>query len=728
MPDDLTIVGRIKMLLTGKGGKQAEDALDKTTKAAKKTQRAFFGLKGEAADLARQLAGGFGLLQIGRFALNATQKFADWERQLFATRTEARRLGMDLETVVKHAEGLTTTIERQTGILRQDTIQVFNKFLGLTGDVEQATLFLNAAVGAQEGGYKDLTTAANLLGGTLLGEVIEPAKSLGITFDQGKSAAEQQAIVLEEMLQKYLALGGGIDDTRGSLDAMAATSNEVQLSLGEQLAPAIDFVSTAFSNVIKWIQQFGAWAGGVVDQAVVAFTGLGDIIGKAFNIKRLLADPEGYVAEITHSYDRLNRDLVLSQAATADAIADIWDTNAETVTQSAEKQKEAITKALQEASTRGDKERQKRLEKEAADAEKAAQQRIEFERRAEDQILALRIAAAEEGSRERLALEGEALTRAHKMAREQAKAVGADVDLIDQQFQLAREALEDEHRERKAEKDLAAAQTLAESIQAQQQEMLQDEIDAIEEQNEKKLELQLELLEAMRDAELESIEEAGGDVEGAREKWAKRLTRFESKATKERIEQAKIEAQQKMELAHSVASSAVAAATALFGENKAFAIAQAIIDTWGAVNRTLNSLPFPANVAAAAAVAAQGLANVMRIRKAKKEGGGAGFDDPVHDSMAYRGGRRWALDMVNRMDAGWRDGLLAALARYSGGIPAVVPQQLGGDVPDEFRDDAEVHMPPIVFSGPIYGGRAGMRQLSREVAKMLRLDLRRGLR
>lgn len=60
-----------------------------------------------------------------------------------------------------------------------------------------------------------------------------------------------------------------------------------------------------------------------------------------------------------------------------------------------------------------------------------------------------------------------------------------------------------------------------------------------------------------------------------------------------------------------------------------FQIAEAIISGILAVQKTLASLPFPANLVAAAAIAVQTIANVRRIRQAKPGGGaGGGFNAP----------------------------------------------------------------------------------------------------
>ena len=62
---------------------------------------------------------------------------------------------------------------------------------------------------------------------------------------------------------------------------------------------------------------------------------------------------------------------------------------------------------------------------------------------------------------------------------------------------------------------------------------------------------------------------------------------------------------------------------ATFELGKALALAQAIIDTYGAGNKVLNSkLPFPTNVIAMAGVIATGLTNVSKIRAQKFEAGG----------------------------------------------------------------------------------------------------------
>lgn len=71
-------------------------------------------------------------------------------------------------------------------------------------------------------------------------------------------------------------------------------------------------------------------------------------------------------------------------------------------------------------------------------------------------------------------------------------------------------------------------------------------------------------------------------------------------------------------------SDIVGSLSSVFGESKAFAIAQAIINTAEGVTRALAAYPPPFNFAAAAAVGAAGAAQIAAIKSTTKGGGGGG--------------------------------------------------------------------------------------------------------
>jgi hypothetical protein len=137
------------------------------------------------------------------------------------------------------------------------------------------------------------------------------------------------------------------------------------------------------------------------------------------------------------------------------------------------------------------------------------------------------------------------------------------------------------------------------------------------------------------------------------------------------------------------ATGAIGIANALFGENKAIAIGQAIVSTYTGAANALSSMPYPANLAAAATVIATGLAQVQSIRSANK-GGGGGFSGggaaasapsvPDYSSGAAGGqaaGSQAAIQIVVQGDLlGWddfmRDRLVGSLRDIVDGSDVVI--------------------------------------------------------
>lgn len=76
----------------------------------------------------------------------------------------------------------------------------------------------------------------------------------------------------------------------------------------------------------------------------------------------------------------------------------------------------------------------------------------------------------------------------------------------------------------------------------------------------------------------------------------------------------------------SVYSSFAGALSEMAGENKALAVAQATIDTYTAVTKTLkeSTLPYPANIIAAAGIGVQGFNNIRKIMQVDVGGGSSG--------------------------------------------------------------------------------------------------------
>lgn len=129
--------------------------------------------------------------------------------------------------------------------------------------------------------------------------------------------------------------------------------------------------------------------------------------------------------------------------------------------------------------------------------------------------------------------------------------------------------------------------------------------------------------------------EAGGSMGEDSLQRSIQRTELEIALSKKRLEQARAERNLKIRysqdtfsymggLMRSLYSITGSHSRKLFSLLKTFNIAQALMDTYTAFNRTLASVPYPFNLAAAAAVMAQGLARVQQIRSTTPGGGGGG--------------------------------------------------------------------------------------------------------
>jgi hypothetical protein len=590
---DLNIIAELKLLFTGKGGKQADAALKKTEKQAKKTGKAMDGL---------------------------SKKFGS------VTAKEAERLGMAIEPTVQHATNLTEAIEKQTGILRQDTIGAFNKFLGLTGDVDQATLLLRASVQAQEGGFKDLATASNLLGSILQGEVIEPSKSLGLAFDQSREAAEQQAEVLQQAIDKMLGLEGSFTDTTDAIGRGKAGWNDFKMAIGEGFAVFATLLRY-LGSVTKFLKSLGPIAVKSFFQIKGGLTGIVNVF-KAIDFKALIfGDFDVAVSHLADAFAEGMRSVEFEVEGAQETLDEIWAEGGDKVLQTVEKQTEAMAGLMTEANKRDQKRIDSRLKTEG-DKRKA------FEAKLRRDLLAAEIAASEEGSTERLALQKQQLDLMREHAIAEAKKLGADVALVKKLFDLSDKALDaqsaKDHKELMLELEQTFIDAKKELVDAATEEALADIESGTMEEAAVRFEAmkdQFRLEADERQAEREKLlEEHKGNKDAEakinetfrlREKAAEK--RFET----EKIKLAKLTAEQKKELAFTVANAAIALGRELFGESKALAVASAIVNTAEGVSKALTVGP-PVGFVLAGIVAAMGAAQIAKILSTEPGGGGGG--------------------------------------------------------------------------------------------------------
>jgi hypothetical protein len=327
-----------------------------------------------------------------------------------------------------------------------------------------------------------------------------------------------------------------------------------------------------------------------------------------------------------------------------------------------------------------------------------------------DALLQVQFDGAREGSEGAFLIEMEILRRRYEKAIKAADDEGRDTARIRLAWEqeVANKTLAFIEQRKQAE--IEAAQAVIDAERELQGASFEQRLILTQEQGEQWYAIQREQADAdhenrvddiyrQMDAEDEAFRK--GDTEAATRKAALvvQLKAEDVKYASGTKELARSEKEYKQQQYLAAAQTAVGALRTLFGDKKAFAIAETVINTAQGVSQAL-TLPFPLNFIVAALVAAAGLKQVMTIRSTNPGGGGSisvgasgggvaaagatpassagtataspipgapagsgpkaigqGFDDPAHDRAAYLGGRRWAEDFVRNTESGWREGL-----------------------------------------------------------------------
>lgn len=184
-------------------------------------------------------------------------------------------------------------------------------------------------------------------------------------------------------------------------------------------------------------------------------------------------------------------------------------------------------------------------------------------------------------------------------------------------------------------------------------------------------------------------------------------------ATEIEIEKEKAAAQTQVNM--EVAANFLGAASALFGNNKALAIASTVIQTWAGAQAAFAETPGPVWVKAAAAAAAvlAGMARVKSIQETDFKKGG--FDIPANDAAAYdvgqRWGEKWGGDMLSFLDQGITAGFAGRLAGLAFRGPAQAYAPTFNSYHTQNSRGATIHQNINVIGG--FAGEAQLRALEK---------------
>lgn len=657
----------IELLAKNKGALEAAAALSGVGKSAEGTTGKLGLMNSMSAKLGATLAGTLGvgaLLAYGKASLTA---FAQTERAFNSLRIQMNNLGIDSSRQLPRVQEFLERLEAAGDGMLKDTVPAFQTFLGLTKDVDAALFSVNLASRISESGLKDFGGAADVLASVLSGKANRALKDLGINLQESEDGSVDAKLALEKLTEAFPQAVAQIEDTTDKLDKLASVWEGLKRFTGETLVFAAEGIGQTFKAVQEGLR--GTRAGALLDTVF----------------------PPGAAEQ------------------TGERVGEEFD--------------EGMKKAL-EVADQARKAAQAKKDKEAAEkAKDAAARRTEFELRAEAELQESKADMTAAGTKARLQAELRLLDRQKAIAIASAGEVGASTAAIDQAFALAAEQLNAEHNAILIEQDAelfrlrmegAVRQREMEEAEAARQFEIRMQQEMAEE------ELVRTMLEGNRITlqEREALEKqlAANDL---KRKLAMTKSLKEQlaliKAHNERVEQ--IEAQStaiRIDIAQTWANAAFTVGNALFGENKALAIAEALVNTYLGVARAMGTVPYPANIAAAALVLAQGLAAVQQIRKTEKEKKGTkGFDNALNDRLAYLGGQRWADDMIRLTNEGFRDAV-ANRELFRPPTPGPPEGQVGG------MGGGDVHF----HIGNVYGGPSGLRALGREIERARRLDRR----
>jgi len=538
----------------------------------------------------------------------------------------------------------TDALERNAGVDDTIAVPVLRKLIGVLHDTEAAMAATKLAADLSAAGFGEITETGNMLVQLMQGRMKGAANAFGVALLDANGATRSHVAVMRDLIAAYDGFTEKQNDTRKALDIAAVQWGNVKEQVGDVFAPALTKVLDLFSGGIKIIQTLGSVIGTVSVQLGDLAKGLVSVL----DVKRLIIEgPAAYAAAVDEAMKTAWRNIMLGEKAGMEERRAIWKTasteelNAAEALAGKKKLLEQLRLADLKKSNEAEKALQAEEDKRTAEALRNAEQAAH---RYTASVIALdkaRVDAARKGSDEELAARMKLLDDEEQALLDAAKGETATQLNITREFYAKRKLL---LRDWVAENDKAnkaiglAASTVRDQEIAASKAALLARLKNLKswEAEYKRIYNEVRLLELQED-----IRRARSDVArlAALEKYNNADLALDTATNKAKAQNALVYAQ---------ASAGLSAA--LFGQNKALAIAETIINTASAV---VEALP---NYVLAAIVAATGAAEIAKIESTDYSGG-RGFDDPESDKAAYFAGRRWAKDMIAQASAGFNEGL-----------------------------------------------------------------------
>lgn len=660
MADEIKIRALIESVLDDRGFKGTDDALKKLRKGMQDTADGGLELKHSIAELKNEFLGFLAVAGLTEFYRESITAAAKLDRQWSALTQTVRGLGMNVEDIIPTFERFAAALELQ-GIDDNDTIAVLQKFIGLMGDANAAMATTKLAADISAAGYGSITDAASILTAVIQGRLMGATNAFGILLRDANGHAKSHVEVMQEIIDRYGDFLEKQNDTQKALDKTAVSIDAIKEKLGKQLEPAVRAVLSAFDFGIKVVQEFGATLGGIVNWAIAAVTSLGGQLRGLWDV--MSGESERGWARIAQAQENYARDIQILEETLREQRAEIWNETADAQMQTEEEKQKGLQKLLDAAANSDKEARDKEVAaaREQAAKELAAKERLWEEIHDGQAAAGLRLAALNE-----------------KRIKEEEDDEARHLAYMTREWQRFLHIREQNWRSEQRLLEQEAARTTGTIGQ--------------------QFRRRLAAFDSMVKHEIDAAKKEGRDI-----------TAIENYYANERAEIVASEARIKTETAAAAAGEIIGASQQAFGDNKALAIAAAIVNLYESITAIWAKWSAYPPVAAAliALTTASVTAEIGKIRSAGLGSGGAGFDDPRNDRAAYVGGYKWADDMIEHISRGWADRL----------------SQLGGS--STVSHSNTVYAPNVSIHGFVGSGKTellkqlnrGLKQIDRTIYK-----------
>jgi hypothetical protein len=674
-------------------GKKTQEAGDKVQDAGKKAKEAGGFFRGLGDDLLKTLAGFFALEKIGEFIKDTFSEAVNAQREMVGFTSAIQMLtGATAEDAQKAYEWVEAWSISE-GISKTKAIPAMEKLMAATGDAAASQTLLKDALLVSRKAHTDLdTVVSGLTRGLINGQMrgtdpfVVAMKSL---MKQGHSVAESFEILVVkakgvETSQETVARK--LDRAKVSWEETKEKLGETALVIFDHVSPAFEFLGKVIGALMGSIGLLGTSFGTVYLQAeslvkAVGQLGKGDLKGAqttmnaaALAIKDSWKDALSDVKEKVDEYGRL------WDRAGAKAKAAELDKGMST--------KDALAKVIGDMDA----------------AEKAAEARMKAEGKAAQDLAKAYVEVAKARADEAKGELGRAKDPQAMDASLQ-KAIKARQDLLKEELAMVQK---ERDAEVEAAKKLGASTLDIEKRYALQEDKLRHDaaldVEALEREKAKSAEDRAKQIhEAQLRIDKEKDKEAKKEVERVKslDKWLKQdlkkmtaaeLWEFQQESMKRIMIEARTAeevkaisrgiAAAKKQMAWAAAQETLASLAAVVDGNstagRAILAAEAVVNfaramqaSYVAANESAKDTPGPywVKIAAWAAMLATGIGAAMAIKNLvapdTDQTQGKGFDDPRNDRLAELGGRRWAMDLVDRIGYGFGGGLNEFMPRLS---------------------------------------------------------------